>query len=422
MRRASHSISALALVVLVLTTLVGCSSIPSEFASTTPRWTCPTPTPLPTIQVEDGDETKIVNGTPVTVPTYRDTEPYEREYGLPVVRPTVWAKDGTSFYLGQIVNLGGGADLVVTVSPTDSMLGENRVYEVLVDLTTPFTISVDLERQVAINSVKDAGTGRMVGGAWVWSHDAAVARGLLDEQSGTTRTLAPPKQTLRVPVAAPDGEVEQVEVRFDMSLPNGGVQQEAFRVQFTNNEDKRCPAPGTYGAVYEGAPLVSQEFIAPPGSNTIVQTALRQLGQRYCWGAKGTIQCSGVDAVSHKVVTPACVTGGPRTTSGGDGATVTLCFDCSGLMWWSYKENGIIIKHGTKNQIAYPGVSPVEAQPGDLVLFAGHVGMLAGDVNGDGKMDMVHSANYPDGVVIASDIFHHPYWGKRIVKITRPPR
>ncbi|HEU4328495.1 MAG TPA: NlpC/P60 family protein, partial [Roseiflexaceae bacterium] len=72
----------------------------------------------------------------------------------------------------------------------------------------------------------------------------------------------------------------------------------------------------------------------------------------------------------------------------------------------------------------WPGMTPVgreAVQPGDLIYFdlAGtgridHVGMLVGDLNGDGRWDMVHAANPDLGVRIDYGVFESRYYAPRI--------
>jgi cell wall-associated NlpC family hydrolase len=60
-------------------------------------------------------------------------------------------------------------------------------------------------------------------------------------------------------------------------------------------------------------------------------------------------------------------------------------------------------------------------QPGDLIFFdvamdghISHVGMLAGDLNGDGTWDMVHAATPQLGVRVEYDVLNSPFWRPRI--------
>jgi cell wall-associated NlpC family hydrolase len=78
------------------------------------------------------------------------------------------------------------------------------------------------------------------------------------------------------------------------------------------------------------------------------------------------------------------------------GATGPGTFDCSGLMYWSYRQAGISLPRTSQEQ-AFAGrrISLDEARPGDLVIFykdMHHVGMYAGG-----------------GVVV-----HAPYPGQRV--------
>jgi cell wall-associated NlpC family hydrolase len=74
------------------------------------------------------------------------------------------------------------------------------------------------------------------------------------------------------------------------------------------------------------------------------------------------------------------------------GATGPSAFDCSGLMYWSWRHAGVALPRTSQGQ-AYAGrrVAVSDARPGDLVIYYGdmhHVGMYAG--NG-----MVIHAPYP---------------------------
>jgi cell wall-associated NlpC family hydrolase len=388
--------------------------------SSTPRWACPTPTPLPTIQVEDGTDTQIINGTPVARTRYRDTEPYEIEYGNnPLMTPTPYIKEGTNFYFGQIVNLGGGVDLTLDVGATSKRLGEERIYEVVGEITNPggpFTLA--LERQVTLTAIRKT-DGRMMGGTWAWSIEAARVAGRAAPETALETKIPTGRTQIIVPIAAPDGEVVQIDLRFDADDGGGALVSEDYRLQFSASREPRCTEPGTYNAVYEKPAGEAQPVGVPPGADSIVGTAMQQLGQQYCWGAKGFNKCSG--CADGQCVTPACGS--------------YPCFDCSGLTWYAYQQNGITIGHGTSNQKNYQAVNAADIQPGDLMLFTGgpvgsgdrfkgirHVGLYVGDVDGDGTGDMVHSANYPDGVVLTRNVFSNRYYQQRLAVITRPPR
>jgi peptidoglycan DL-endopeptidase CwlO len=56
------------------------------------------------------------------------------------------------------------------------------------------------------------------------------------------------------------------------------------------------------------------------------------------------------------------------------------CFDCSGLTMMAWAQAGVIMSHGSYDQMAsFPSVSMSQLQPGDLVFWDGHVGIYVGD-------------------------------------------
>ena len=118
-----------------------------------------------------------------------------------------------------------------------------------------------------------------------------------------------------------------------------------------------------------GAPPVAAPVapvVAPNGvAQTIVDTALAQLGDAYVWAGAG-----------------------PDV------------FDCSGLTQFAARAAGISLPHSSRMQstLGQP-VSRADLQPGDLIFFyepVGHVGVYIGD----GKM--VHAPTTGDVVRIAS--------------------
>lgn len=119
---------------------------------------------------------------------------------------------------------------------------------------------------------------------------------------------------------------------------------------------------------------------APPASSrggSAVEVALAQVGKRYVWG-----------------------TAGPNT------------FDCSGLMSYAYRQQGISLPRTASQQygVGTP-VSKGDLQPGDLVFYysgISHVGMYIGD----GKI--VHAANPRSGVTVTG-VNSMPYQGARRV-------
>ncbi len=56
------------------------------------------------------------------------------------------------------------------------------------------------------------------------------------------------------------------------------------------------------------------------------------------------------------------------------------CFDCSGLTMMAWGQAGVKMPHGSTEQYnMFPHVSLGEAQPGDLIVWDGHVGIYIGD-------------------------------------------
>lgn len=409
------------LVLLLLACVVG-SQVTPILGSGMPRWACPTPTALPPIQVVDGT---IANPQGTPVPNYRDTKPYEREpYNQigkePILLPTPYTKTGTDFFLGQIVNVAPQIDVQVTGVEQGTPVTLGGVERQLYLLKTTWTnrgapLPFDPARQMVLTGVKRP-DGRLSAGQWRWDATAAEAAKMAAPNTLTTEVPSGASEFI-LPVLAPVGTVQSVDLQLD---PPGATLESAgsLRLQFMQATDPKCEQPGTIGAVYSDT---NPGIVAPPaaaGGDKIIAAALKQVGRPYCWGAKGYSPCDGYGGGATQV-TPACAS--------------YPCFDCSGLTWWAYKEAGIAITQGTVNQKNYPAVSIDQIQPGDLMLFSminqqgradriTHVGLYAGDVDGDGTGDMIHSLNYPTGVIITKNILNNRYFMARLVVVTRPPR
>lgn len=92
---------------------------------------------------------------------------------------------------------------------------------------------------------------------------------------------------------------------------------------------------------------------------------------------------------------------GCRYVSGGHGPSK---FDCSGLVYWTYKQFGYDLKPGARNQWSMLGqtVKKADLIPGDLLFFSNngrssgifHVGIYIGDGQ------FVHAANSRKGVIV----------------------
>ena len=112
----------------------------------------------------------------------------------------------------------------------------------------------------------------------------------------------------------------------------------------------------------------------PPASvlrQRVVETALSKVGCRYVYGSQGPNK-----------------------------------FDCSGLVYWTYKQHGYDLQPGARNQWSILGstIKKADLLPGDLVFFSNngkasgifHVGIYIGD------NQFVHAANSRKGVIVTN--------------------
>jgi cell wall-associated NlpC family hydrolase len=178
----------------------------------------------------------------------------------------------------------------------------------------------------------------------------------------------------------------------DTTLPADLAREgEPLHVQWTASHDPNCASPGAITSWGAGPNALPPQ--AGPGAARAVQIALQQIGKPYIWGATG-----------------------PNA------------FDCSGLTQWAYAQVGVAIPRTTGTQ--YPALAEVaagEARPGDLIFFRdtdarggiSHVGMFVGDVDGDGRGDMVHAATPDLGVRIESNVFGTAYWQQHLAGVRR---
>jgi cell wall-associated NlpC family hydrolase len=397
-----------------------------------PRWACPSPTPLP--YGAGGPVKEWIDGDPLPttspsgpvrheqIPIYY--EKWEQEYpdagGPPFPSPTTYSVMGTTFSQGQRVRI---PPLFVTVGARMGNVQTDGRQLYRIDVTwinpTEDSIPIDYGSQLQITGIS-ASAGKVI--TAIWSADTKA----MDLNGGgeLPSSIPPGSSGVVVPILAPPGEVQTIALTMlrnpsfrpryaatqdpegptptttptiapetPTATPNTdlrGRSEESITVQFVSASPTgpRCGSPGaiteweTKG--HEGD--MNVPVAAPPGASRVVQLALNQVGRRYIWGAKGP-----------------------------------LAFDCSGLASWSYGQIGISIPNGTANQ--WPKmrvVAPGNIQPGDLVFFAigggaiDHVGILTGDINGDGSWDMVHAASPSLGVRVDYNIFDSSYYAPRI--------
>lgn len=137
-----------------------------------------------------------------------------------------------------------------------------------------------------------------------------------------------------------------------------------------------------------GACSFKNAYEPPSGSGTgqkIVKTAYSQMGQRYRYG----------------------------------GDSPQKGFDCSGLIWWTYKKHGIPVPRITTDQAsAGKPVPRSQAKPGDIVVFRTGTsprGLHTGIYSGNGTF--IHSPRRGERVRMESmDI---PYWDRTFIGVRR---
>lgn len=138
-----------------------------------------------------------------------------------------------------------------------------------------------------------------------------------------------------------------------------------------------------------GSKRIDFEPMEPSGSAIrVVRTAQTQIGKRYRAG--GTSPATG--------------------------------FDCSGLIWWAFRQHGISVPRMTRDQAtAGSGVSRSKVRPGDILVFktrSGPAGLHTGLYAGNGAF--VHSPS--SGKRIRMDAMSDEYWSRRLIGVRRVMR
>lgn len=117
----------------------------------------------------------------------------------------------------------------------------------------------------------------------------------------------------------------------------------------------------------------------------VVKTAYSQIGNKYC----------------------------PGGNSPGRG------FDCSGLIWWAYKQNGVNIPRITREQSRTGfSVSKINVRSGDIVVFRlgrGPYGLHTGLYAGNGNF--IHSPR--TGKKVCMDNMDKSYWQEHLIAVRR---
>jgi cell wall-associated NlpC family hydrolase len=118
-------------------------------------------------------------------------------------------------------------------------------------------------------------------------------------------------------------------------------------------------------------------------------------------------------AQGQKIVQTATKQTGIRYKFGGD---TPRGFDCSGLVWWSYRENGIKVPRVTGDQSrAGRSVSLKQAYSGDILVFSINSGLHTAIYTGNGEF--IHSPS--SGKRVRKDKVDDPYWKSRLRDIRR---
>lgn len=122
-------------------------------------------------------------------------------------------------------------------------------------------------------------------------------------------------------------------------------------------------------------------------------------------------------ALGAKVARTAATQLGRPYRSGGE--SPSKGFDCSGLIYWSFLQNGVKVPRVTTDQArAGQSVPRNRLQPGDIVVFrasSGPNGLHTGIYTGQGKF--IHSPNRRSKVRV--DSLNTPYWAKTFMTARR---
>lgn len=100
------------------------------------------------------------------------------------------------------------------------------------------------------------------------------------------------------------------------------------------------------------------------------------------------------------------------------GGTTPRGFDCSGLIWWAYRQNGLKVPRVTVDQARAGYAVPKSApRPGDIMVFrtsSGPRGLHTGIYAGNNTF--IHSPSR--GKTVRRENME-PYWGNRLIAVRR---
>ena len=101
------------------------------------------------------------------------------------------------------------------------------------------------------------------------------------------------------------------------------------------------------------------------------------------------------------------------------GGSTPRGFDCSGLIWWAYRQNGVTVPRVTRDQAKAGSVVKASAlRPGDILVFktrSSGTGLHTALYTGSGTF--VHSPS--SGNKVRTDKLSNAYWRKRLIAMRR---
>lgn len=142
----------------------------------------------------------------------------------------------------------------------------------------------------------------------------------------------------------------------------------------------------------------------------------------------GSVTITGTSGIGQSVARPGSDTAlqavrsaqtqvGKLYRSGG--SSPRTGFDCSGLIWWAYRQHGVNVPRVTTDQArAGYAVSRSQARPGDILVFktsSGSRGLHTALYAGQGRF--IHSPS--TGKRIRYDKMNNSYWSKKLIRIRR---
>lgn len=167
------------------------------------------------------------------------------------------------------------------------------------------------------------------------------------------------KVSLQTNILLIDGSM-YLPLRFITEAFGIGVQWDDNNGLVIVNADGKYHAPAWY---------------APKKSDQIVQFANKHIGVRYMWGG--------------------------RTPQG---------FDCSGFVQYVFAQYGITLPRSSREMYDHAGSKVNDPEPGDIVVFSGHVGIYLGN-------NQFISATTTYGVHV--DSLENPYWRSKYIGAKR---